>query len=601
MSTKIKISSYSDGYIEYGFYFVVDRGVQKPQCVVCHEVLANSSMKPAKLKRHIEQKHPDLNNHPGKLDIFKRKREILKRSRLDDTGDVQKSQKGLLLASFQIAYRIAKTKKPHSIGETLILPCIRDAVTSVLGPDSSKKLASIPLSDNTVQRRIVAMSDDIKNQVVSDIKSSPFHAIALDESTDVASCSQLLVYVRYIKDDELRQEFLMCRDLKATTKGEDVYEKVKDFYTEEGLPFNKLVGSTTDGAPAMLGRHSGFQAYLARQAPNVLQTHCWLHREALASRTLPPPLKEVLQLAIKIVNYIKSSALNTRLFRLFCEDMDASHLNLLFHTSVRWLSCGRMLGRVYELRDELTEFLKIQQKDDWASLFKDADWTAKLIYLTDMFEKLNKLNSSFQGEDTNIMILHDKMQAFVANLKLLIQRLSTKRFALLPRLSEFIEANENFKTDEIITLISSHVRSLITELDKYFPEQKRDELTSVFSIIKDPFQGPDASDNDNDSILEEMNILRFDSDAKIVFKQVNLINFWCTMRHTYQNLADQALKVLLPFATTYACESGFSSMVVIKTKFRNRLELEPDFRCALAHTEPRIEELVLKQQQQASH
>ena len=37
-----------------------------------------------------------------------------------------------------------------------------------------------------------------------------------------------------------------------------------------------------------------------------------IHREALASKTLPIELKETLDTVIKIVNYVKGGALNTR-------------------------------------------------------------------------------------------------------------------------------------------------------------------------------------------------------------------------------------------------------------------------------------------------
>ncbi|XP_064468647.1 zinc finger BED domain-containing protein 5-like [Ornithodoros turicata] len=47
------------------------------------------------------------------------------------------------------------------------------------------------------------MADDIRDQVVQQIKSAAFglFSIQLDESTDVASCSQLLVFARYGKRD----------------------------------------------------------------------------------------------------------------------------------------------------------------------------------------------------------------------------------------------------------------------------------------------------------------------------------------------------------------------------------------------------------------
>ena len=43
----------------------------------------------------------------------------------------------------------------------------------MIGTDAERKLNTISLSDNTVQRRILDLSEDIKNQVVGEIKESP--------------------------------------------------------------------------------------------------------------------------------------------------------------------------------------------------------------------------------------------------------------------------------------------------------------------------------------------------------------------------------------------------------------------------------------------
>jgi zinc finger BED domain-containing protein 5/7/8/9 len=74
--------------------------------------------------------------------------------------------------------------------------------------------------------------------------------------------------------------------------------------------------------------------------PQVEWTHCFLHREALAARCMEPELKEVLDCAIQIINMIKASAKNTRIFAVLCEDMGASFTGFLLHTEVRWLSRG---------------------------------------------------------------------------------------------------------------------------------------------------------------------------------------------------------------------------------------------------------------------
>ena len=92
---------------------------------------------------------------------------------------------------------------------------------------------------------------------------------------------------------------------------------------------------TTDGAPAMLGSHSGYQAKVKDTYPDTKYLHCMIHRYALASKALPTELRAVLDEVIPMVNAIKASALSTRLFRLLNPDFDEQQENLLYHTEAR--------------------------------------------------------------------------------------------------------------------------------------------------------------------------------------------------------------------------------------------------------------------------
>ena len=114
----------------------------------------------------------------------------------------------------------------------------------------------------------------------------------------------------------------------------------------------------------MLGCHSGFQARVKTKLSDVLSLHCMIHRHALAAKTLPPLLLDVMSGVIILVNYIKSSSLNTPLFRELFKGLDASSETLLLHTEVRWLSKGNVVKRVFELRDEIHEFIIQQNKHD---------------------------------------------------------------------------------------------------------------------------------------------------------------------------------------------------------------------------------------------
>lgn len=77
--------------------------------------------------------------------------------------------------------------------------------------------------------------------------------------------------------------------------------------------------------------------------------------------------------------------------------------------------------------------------------------------------------------------------------------------------------------------------------------------------------------------------------------------FWCEQIAPYPNLAMRALKVLVPFTTTYLCETGFSALLNLKSKWRNRLDVSDDMRVALSVTVPRFHVLIAQKQQQISH
>ncbi|CAI9723201.1 Hypothetical predicted protein [Octopus vulgaris] len=51
---------YSKCYLNTGFTTMfTNDDIGKPQCVLCHAVPSAVSMKPSKLKRHLETKHPE--------------------------------------------------------------------------------------------------------------------------------------------------------------------------------------------------------------------------------------------------------------------------------------------------------------------------------------------------------------------------------------------------------------------------------------------------------------------------------------------------------------------------------------------------------------
>ncbi|XP_054723267.1 zinc finger BED domain-containing protein 5-like [Uloborus diversus] len=471
---------YDENYLKFGFT-VIDN---KPQCVICFEILSRESMKPSKLVRHLNTKHPNEKNKP--VEFFERKLKALEHQKTA-IGQMSNLNEKALLASYRVAFRVAKAGKPHTIAENLILPAALDIAEIMFGKQEIEKLKSIPLSDNTIQRRISNMATDVRDQVIEKIKKSSFVSLQFDESTDIAGCAQFVAFVRFESNEKLIEEILFCKTLPTNTTGQCLH----DIFIEATQDMNidwaqKCIAICSDGAKAMTGAKSGFIARLKEQMPNACWMHCFLHRQALAAKTLPQEYSQVLHIIISIVNSIKGKALQTRLFRLICDDMGALHRNLLYHTEVRWLSKGKVLTRVMELRAELLVYLQ-QAKSHYSEFISDPEFLLKLAFLSDLFEHLNNLNKSLQGRDENVITAKDKLHAFIKKIEFWSSSINQNNFDSFSSTQSFIEeVGSEININSYISGMKMVLDNLKKELCHYFSVQEISDSTGQRWILN-PF------------------------------------------------------------------------------------------------------------------
>lgn len=81
--------------------------------------------------------------------------------------------------------------------------------------------------------------------------------------------------------------------------------------------------------------------------------YCTIHCGALVSKQLSPELNDVMTDVIATVNYIKTQPVKAQIFSALCKEMGSNHTAVLFHSESRWLPRGKVLSRVFELRDEI--------------------------------------------------------------------------------------------------------------------------------------------------------------------------------------------------------------------------------------------------------
>ena len=140
-----------------------------------------------------------------------------------------------------------------------------------------------------------------------------------------------------------------------------------------------------------------------------------------------------------------------------------------------------------------------------------------------------------------------------------------------------------------------HLFKVDSKFFKYFPENLSD-----YEWIRNPFDQPcpsSFSEQEKEDYIDPT----CDNSLKRKFNSGNPTKFWISLNGEYPALTEKTLRMIIPFATSYLCEAGFSAMAVIKTKYRTRINVERDIRVAVSKILLRFEELCKNKQAHTSH
>ena len=452
---------------ELQYFFTATRG--NCVCLICQETVA--LFKEFNVKRHYQTKHANAFDKLTASDraekVKQLKAALASQQRFFTRAN--DSNENITKASYEVAMLIAKHGKPFTEG-TFVKDCVMKMVENIC-PEKKQEFMNVCLARNTVARRIEDISSDIHRQLGDRGVTFDYFSLACDESTDASDTAQLLIFLRGVDDDmNVTEELLDLQSLKGQTRGTDLFAAVCAAVEDMKLPWSKVCGIITDGAPAMTGERSGLSTLIcnkvSEEGGNAIKLHCIIHQQALCAKILK--FDHVMKPAVKAINSIRSKALYHRQFQQFLLDIQAEYGDVIYHNDVRWLSRGSALQRFFSLRGEIGNFL--DEKGQPMQELSDPVWLADLAFLVDITKHLNALNVNLQGRDAVVSQLYAHIKAFGSKLQLFRRHLSQSEpcTAHFPALKEVID---RFPQDNIgaqMERYATDVTSLSVELNKRF-------------------------------------------------------------------------------------------------------------------------------------
>ena len=128
-------------------------------------------------------------------------------------------------------------------------------------------------------------SEDIPCKILQELKETQtgLFSTQLDETTDVTNFAQ------NHKNGKIEEDVLFCKPLQTSTTATDIFEWIDGF--SKNIQWNGRNCVEFDGAPAMQGCKSGFESLVKQVTSKVIGNNCIIHRQVLATKTLPGPLE----------------------------------------------------------------------------------------------------------------------------------------------------------------------------------------------------------------------------------------------------------------------------------------------------------------------
>ncbi|GFR14311.1 zinc finger BED domain-containing protein 5 [Trichonephila clavata] len=200
-------------------------------------------MKPSKLQRHLNTKHATLSKKP--IEYFERLLQTSNKEKNTLEKYVTLNDK-YLSASYEVSYLIAKTKKPFTIGEQLLLPAAIRMSEIVHGKQYAAEISKIPLSNDTVSKKISDISNDQFQQLLMRLKDSSKFAIQLDESTRHFKNSTVVTF--YAAEVRLLDVSVSSNgiDGRISIAVKDQLTRIKDFINNPDEKYKTILESKMD-------------------------------------------------------------------------------------------------------------------------------------------------------------------------------------------------------------------------------------------------------------------------------------------------------------------------------------------------------------------
>ena len=377
---------------------------------------ANTRCRTSTVKEHFHSKKGEKTMHRDAIATQKSKRGtyFVQKEKEEEESSSTTNEK-----VFTSLYWLCKEEIAHSKLNSLL------ALVESLGVDDMSQFTK---RSNTVLRELLLIiGNQVKEDLVKKIKTSPFFGILTDEVTDISNIQHLVTFIKYYDAEKgaANTVFIDAPDILefSETNSADsktIHDCLIKMIIQLGLELKNLKAFSSDGASVMTGSKSGVAARLKENEvlKCLINIHCICHRLALAcadSSNQLTFLNDFESNLIQLWAFFKNSAKRLNVYAktaLKMHDLDVLPKEkkkvvrkVKKAVCTRWLSLHASVDAIYDEYVGLLESLKLLENEGGAGgaiakgfgkTLRGPKFLGMLYTLKVMLPSLTALSKTFQ-------------------------------------------------------------------------------------------------------------------------------------------------------------------------------------------------------------
>ena len=252
------------------------------------------------------------------------------------------------------------------------------------------------------------------------------------------------------------------------------------------------------------------------------------------------------------------------------------------------------MQRFRELCPEIQEFLRVTKHAEHKQL-SDNQWLLDLAFLTDFTNMLNELNLELQGKDKHVVDMISSVNRFRLKMTSLSAKLQRRDLGNFRNLASELEKQGRACAQTDIARYTEQIQHVQSDFDKRFQDFAL--LAPIATYMYNPFEKGAEVDSLASEIasLFHMNASAVEDEMLTLQSDIRLKSrahgqFWNLLtEEKYPNMRKCATSLTVLFGSTYMCDSAFSHIKIIKSKYRSTMtddHLEACLRLATSSYSP---------------